>query len=270
VEFDWLLEARLVCVFGDVVCRRAAMRNTEEWKPSKYFYNKGVLTASRDVSEVGIGSRLAADLVARQYGMHLGNHASGRLLDLGCGKVPLYEAYRSFITDSICADWENTSHLSNHLDLEIDLTKSLPFSDAEFNTIVLSDVLEHLPDPELLWREMSRVLCPGGKIIMNVPFMYWLHEQPHDYYRYTEFALRRFVDISQLRLVLLSPTGGAPEVMTDIFAKNALRAGRAGRALSKFSQWVTMKFLNTALGRKISDETKDSFPFGYFLVAEKS
>jgi SAM-dependent methyltransferase len=253
----------------DCCYRGISMKNTESWKPSKFFYRNGVLCASRDTAEVGIGSRLAADIVAKHYGMHLKAHASGKLLDLGCGKVPLYEAYRDLITDSICADWENTSHQSSHLDLEIDLTKTLPFRDAEFNTIILSDVLEHLPDPQLLWHEMSRVLSPGGKVIMNVPFFYWLHEQPHDYYRYTEYALRRFVDIAQMRLVLLSAIGGAPEVMTDIFAKNALRAGRTGRMMSRLSQWMTLKFIDTTLGRKMSDGTKDSFPLGYFMVAEK-
>ena len=245
------------------------MQNHEKWKPSKFTYNKGKLTASKDVKEVSIGSRLNAALVADIYHRNLRQHAKGKLLDLGCGKVPLYAAYKEFITDNICVDWAGTLHKNEYLDYELDLTKKLPFKDNEFDTIILSDVLEHIPVPELLWEEMTRILAINGKIIMNVPFYYWLHEQPHDYYRYTEFALRRFVDNAGLKLIQLEAVGGAPEIMTDIFAKNILRLPKVGRSLAAISQWLTLHFVRTKLGKKISAATSRNFPLGYFLVAEK-
>jgi SAM-dependent methyltransferase len=245
------------------------MRNQEKWKLSKYVYRKGYLIASRDAKEVGIGSRLITDLIADFYDSNLRKHARGKLLDLGCGKVPLYAVYREFVTDNICVDWSNTTHKNEYLDYELDLTKNLPFSDSEFDTIILSDVLEHIPVPELLWREMARILSSNGKIIMNVPFYYWLHEQPHDYYRYTEFALRRFAETSGLRLIQLEPIGGAPEVMTDIFAKCILRLPKLGRSLARVAQWFTLSFIRTRFGKKVSETTSSSFPLGYFLIAEK-
>ena len=245
------------------------MQNQEKWKPSKFIYKNGKLRASKDAKEVNIGSRLNVELIADFYQSNLRLHAKGKLLDLGCGKVPLYAAYKEFITDNICVDWSNTFHKNEYLDYELDLTKKLPFNDNEFDTIILSDVLEHIPVPELLWVEMTRILTMNGKIIMNVPFYYWLHEQPHDYYRYTEFALRRFAQNCGLRLVQLEPTGGAPEIMTDIFAKNILRLPKLGRSLSLIAQWVTLRFIRTKLGKRISVATSSNFPLGYFLVAEK-
>lgn len=245
------------------------MRNPEKWISNKYVYKKGRLKASRDPKEVGLGSRLVADLVADVYGSSLKQHAKGKLLDLGCGKVPLYAAYREFVTDNICVDWINTLHKSEHLDYEIDLTKTLPFSNREFDTIILSDVLEHIPAPEQLWAEMVRILSRNGKIIMNVPFYYWLHEKPHDYYRYTEFALRRFVETSALKLIHLAPIGGVPEIMTDVFAKNILRLPAFGPSLALAAQWFTAGFVRTRVGKKISESTSGSFPLGYFLIAEK-
>lgn len=245
------------------------MQNQEKWKPSKFIYKNGKLRASKDAKEVNIGSRLNVELIADFYQRNLRLHAKGKLLDLGCGKVPLYAAYKEFITDNICVDWSNTFHKNEYLDYELDLTKKLPFNDNEFDTIILSDVLEHIPVPELLWVEMTRILTMNGKIIMNVPFYYWLHEQPHDYYRYTEFALRRFAQNCGLRLVQLEPTGGAPEIMTDIFAKNILRLPKLGRSLSLIAQWVTLRFIRTKLGKRISVATSSNFPLGYFLVAEK-
>ena len=245
------------------------MRNQGQWKPSKYIYKKGKLIASRDPKEVGFGSRLIVDLIAGLYASNLRQHAKGKLLDLGCGKVPLYAAYREFVTENICVDWGNTIHKNEYLDYELDLIKNLPFRDNEFDTIILSDVLEHIPVPEQLWKEMARILSRNGKIIMNVPFYYWLHEQPHDYYRYTEFALRRFVETSGLRLIQLESIGGAPEVMSDIFAKNILRLPKLGRSLALVAQRLTLSFIRTKFGKKVSEATSSSFPLGYFLVAEK-
>lgn len=246
-----------------------AMQNRDKWKPSKFVYKSGHLAASSDPAEVGVGSRLVADTIAKFYDRNLKLHARGKLLDLGCGKVPLYAAYREFVTENTCVDWGNTLHKNPYLDRELDLTKHLPFDDGVFDTIILSDVLEHIPVPEYLWREMARILSRNGKLIMNVPFFYWLHEVPHDYYRYTEFALRRFVEVSGMRLVELVPMGGAPEIMVDIFAKNAMRLPRMGRALASTAQWCVSSFLRTRIGKKISRGTSASFPLGYFLIAEK-
>ena len=245
------------------------MRNIEKWKPSKFVYLKGKLRASKDAKEVSIGSRLNVDMIAYFYDKNIRLHAKGKLLDLGCGKVPLYATYKKFVKDNVCVDWGSTLHKNEHLDFELDLTEQLPFINGEFDTIILSDVLEHIPVPEKLWAEMTRILSANGKIILNVPFYYWLHEQPHDYYRYTEFALRRFVEISGLRLIQLEPIGGAPEIMADIFAKNILRLPKLGRALALFVQWFTLKFIHTKYGKKVSDKTSRSFPLGYFLIAEK-
>jgi SAM-dependent methyltransferase len=245
------------------------MRNQEKWKSSKYIHKRGKLVASRDPKEVGISSRLNVDLIADSYDSNLRQHAKGKLLDLGCGKVPLYAAYREFVTDNICVDWGNTLHKNEYLDYELDLTKDLPFSDNEFDTIILSDVLEHIPVPEQLWKEMVRILSRKGKIIMNVPFYYSLHEHPYDYYRYTEFALRRFVEMSGLRLIQLKSIGGAPEVMADIFSKNILRLPMIGHSLSMFAQWLTLSFIRTRFGKKVSEATGKNFPIGYFLIAEK-
>jgi SAM-dependent methyltransferase len=246
------------------------VRNQETWKPSKYVYKEGKLIASRDPKEVGIGSRLISDLIAEFYDSHLEQHAKGKLLDLACGKAPLYAAYKRYVTDIVCVDWVKTINRSDYLDHELDLTKELPFRDKEFDTIILSDVLEHIPVPERLWKEMARILSRNGKIIMNVPFYYWLHEEPHDYYRYTEHALRRFVEISGLRLIKLEPIGGAPEVMADIFAKNIIRLPMLGRSLAMFTQWLILGFIKTRIGKISSKATSSSFPLGYCLIAEKS
>jgi len=245
------------------------MQNKHQWRPSKFVYKNSKLIASRDPTEVGVSSRLIADIIAHFYDQYLKQYARGRLLDLGCGKVPLYATYHELVTDVICVDWANSLHKNHYLDLELDLSDDFPFEDNEFDTIILSDVLEHISTPEHLWKEMARVLSKNGKLLMNVPFYYWLHEEPHDYYRYTEHALRRFVNISGMRLIQLTPIGGVPEIMADIFAKNIVRVPKLGTAAALFAQWCAWSFVRTGFGKKVSDATSQAFPFGYFLIAEK-
>ena len=212
---------------------------------------------------------MIADIIADFYDRALKQHARGRLLDLGCGKVPFYGVYRALVTDTICVDWANTRHKNRYLDREVDLTGDLPFDDNEFDTIILSDVLEHIPAPEFLWKEMTRILSCNGKVIMNVPFFYWLHEEPRDYYRYTEHALRRFVELSGMRVIQLTPIGGAPEIIADLIAKNIVRLPKLGHSASLFTQWCAWHFTRTSIGRKVSDETSRLCPLGYFMIAEK-
>jgi SAM-dependent methyltransferase len=245
------------------------VKNRDQWKPSKFLVKRGKLVASRDPAEVAVSSRLIADIVATHYELYIGRYARGKLLDLGCGKVPLFGAYRSYVTDNVCVDWSHSVHATPHLDFECDLTESLPFHDGEFDTIILSDVLEHIPEPMRLWTEMARLLTPEGRILMNVPFLYWLHEEPHDYYRYTEFALRRFATAAGMNVIQLAPIGGAPEVLADLLAKTVGEIPAIGRLFAASLERVTAAFLRTRLGRRASQRTGPRFPLGYFVVTEK-
>lgn len=245
------------------------MKNKDRWIPSKFVHRKGKLIGSRNPKELGIGSRLVADITAGFYDTNLKRYAGGKLIDLGCGKVPLFETYKDLVSDNICVDWEQTFHKNDYLDFECDLTKELPFNDGEFDTIILSDVLEHIPQPGKFWREMSRILVKKGKILMNVPFYYWLHETPHDYYRYTEYALRRFAESTDFEILLLEALGGTPEILADILAKHLQKIPFLGSPLAIGIQYLTHAFIRTSLGKYLSKKTSKTFPLGYFLVAEK-
>lgn len=245
------------------------MKNKGNWTPSKFVFRKGKLISSRNSQEVSIGSRLITDIIASYYQLYIPKYATGKLIDLGCGKVPLYEAYKNYIIDNKCVDWENTLHKNEFLDYECDLTKKLPFTDGEFDTIILSDVLEHIPHPEGLWQEMSRILVLKGKAFVNVPFYYGLHEIPYDFYRYTEYALRYFANQTGFDVIVLEPIGGTPEVLADILAKHLRFFPIIGTSLALIIQYVTAAFVRTTFGKKISEKTSPFFPLGYFLIVEK-
>lgn len=245
------------------------MRDAHLWEPTKFVWKRGRLRATSDSRHLSVGSRLVANLVAGRYQGALVRHAHGRLLDLGCGAVPFYAAYRDHVNEVTCVDWAASLHGGRHIDLECDLSKPLPFDDGRFDTILLSDVLEHLPEPHLFWTEAARLLGAGGKVILNVPFYYQVHEEPHDYGRYTEFALRRFAERAGLDVIELVPIGGAPEILADLMAK-LLCGSRIGVWPAAALQALTHGFVRSRFGSRLSARTSHRFPFGYFMVAAKS
>jgi SAM-dependent methyltransferase len=90
--------------------------------------------------------------------------------------------------------------------------RRLPFQDRSFDTVMLLDVLEHVPDPELALNEASRVLRLGGRLLITIPFAYPLHDQPHDYQRLTEHGLARRIHQAGLQIELIQPVGVSAEV----------------------------------------------------------
>jgi SAM-dependent methyltransferase len=64
------------------------------------------------------------------------------------------------------------------------------FADASFDAVFLLEVLEHVATPDLAISEIYRVLAPGGVLVLSTPFLFEIHEAPHDYFRFTEHGLR--------------------------------------------------------------------------------
>ncbi len=248
----------------------AKMKNVSRWRPTKFVKRRGRLAASRNASEVNPSSRLMVDLVAACYQRHLSAHCRGRLVDLGCGKVPLFGAYRDLVSDVTCVDWQNSLHKGDHIDCLCDLSKPLPFESESFDTAIVSDVLEHLPEPTVMWSEMARILRPAGKCFVNVPFFYWLHEHPHDYCRYTEFALRRFAQSVGLKVVVFEAIGGSPEVFADMFAKHAARIPVLGGPTALLAQSMASAFVRLRIGRRVSEQSAAYYPFGYFMICQRA
>src|SRR5436190_4740066 len=104
----------------------------------------------------------------------------GLTLDVGCGMRP-YEM-TSFAGAS---KYVGTDYLSDRSRPDVIASAlQIPFADEAFDTVVSTEVLEHVAEPRRALGEMRRVLKPGGYLILSTP-MYWpRHEVPHDFFRY--------------------------------------------------------------------------------------
>jgi SAM-dependent methyltransferase len=246
------------------------VRNADRWVPTKFEVRSGRLRASGNARALAPSSRLAAGLVARVYDDLLPRYAKGRLLDLGCGTVPFYDVYRDRVSEVICADWPTSLHGHHFLDVFCDLTRPLPFDDRSFDTVLLSDVLEHLPDPELAFSEIARLLRPGGALILNTPFLYRVHEEPHDYYRHTRYSLERLAVRSGLEVEHLEEVGGAGEVLVDLLAKILTPVPAVGRFIGWLLQQVVLATSDKWPWSVTTRLTRRAFPLGHALVAVRS
>jgi SAM-dependent methyltransferase len=241
------------------------MKNEEAWRPSKFVLINGHWMTSPDPHELRIVSRLIGSIVCETYQRLVSRHAKGRLLDHGCGKVPLYGMYRNLVTEVVCIDWSASLHGTEHVDQIVDLNGPLPFPAASFDTVLSNDVMEHIKEPEIAWSEMARVLRPNGKLIVTVPFLYGVHEAPHDYHRYTAFKLRAFCEVNGLKVLELQPYGGGLEVVLDIVGKHL----ESHPVLSAVYLSVAKLLRRIGPIKAVSERRKEIFPLGYSMVAQK-
>lgn len=85
----------------------------------------------------------------------------------------------------------------------------LPFSDSCFDSVFCLEVLEHVKEPAQVMQEISRVLKPGGRAWISMPFLYPLHDAPFDFQRYTAYGLRRDAEQAGLEVEQLQSSGHA-------------------------------------------------------------
>ncbi|MER8483715.1 methyltransferase domain-containing protein [Mesorhizobium sp. M1322] len=183
----------------------------------------------------------------------------------GCGAVPLYGIYRDYVSEVFRVDWPGSTHGAAYVDLFADLNEQLVLEQGTFDTVIASDVIEHLHTPQALFDSAAGALSPGGKLIIGVPFFYWLHETPHDYHRYTRFALERMTVKAGLRTIELLSYGGVTDVLSDLATKAV--ASRPWIANSVY--WLTTLMRALPPIKKLGVATRESMPMGYLLVAEK-
>ena len=115
-----------------------------------------------------------------------------RVLDAGAGRAPYRDLFAHAHYES--ADFVAMKGMKYAPpDYVCDLA-SIPVEDARFDHVILTQVLEHLPEPGDVLRELHRVLKPGGTLWLTAPFFYVVHERPYDFFRYTQFGLRHLLE----------------------------------------------------------------------------
>ncbi len=133
---------------------------------------------------------------------------SGTLLDVGCGFSPyksLVLAPPSHVANYIGLDLENNTYQKPDLVWD---GERIPLEDNSVDCAIATEVLEHCFMPQQILDEIYRVLKPGGLFFLTTPFVWPLHDMPHDYFRYTPNCLESLLSNSGYEQIAISPLGG--------------------------------------------------------------
>jgi SAM-dependent methyltransferase len=139
---------------------------------------------------------------------------NGKLLDVGCGTKP----YRSLfdVDEYVGLDIDSESSRKRRIaDFFYD-GNLFPFPDNEFDSILCNQVLEHVFNPDDFLREINRVMKPGAKMVLTVPFVWDEHEQPYDYARYSSFGLNALLERNGLRVLMHEKLGADVSILFQL------------------------------------------------------
>jgi SAM-dependent methyltransferase len=108
----------------------------------------------------------------------------------------------------------------------------MPFPDNRFDTIICSEVFEHLPDPDEAEKELRRVMKPGGRLILTTRFAFPIHDAPGDFLRYTPYMLRRLFSDWEIETLEYEadPFSTVAILLQRIIFQTELRGGKISKA----------------------------------------
>lgn len=187
------------------------------------------------------------------------------LLDVGAGIAPYRELFPHI--HYLTCDWNHSIY-----DAPIDFyatAMNLPVAKSSFDAVLCTEVLEHVPDPLSAFSEFHRILKPGGRVWITVPFVWFLHEEPYDYYRYTSHGLRYLLERTGFSEIEITP-------LTDSFSTLSQLVGDLGWLMDSREDGHDgerglvgsfMRQLSDVIGGYSRFDSKWILPLGYSAAA---
>lgn len=215
--------------------------------------------------------------VIRQYVGAVAHKATGRLLDVGCGNKPYRDLF-PHVSEYVGMDRSaaavddhrpDAAGRRAHYDVE-GLADDMPFPAGRFESILCTQVIEHLPDPRRFFAEAARVAAPGAVLILTAPLVNPLHEVPYDYYRYTSYGLVELSRAAGWEVEAVTPMGGTwmavGYLLLHAMAQRSERArGPIGRRV-----WLRLGERAYAFFTRLDRHyPQPEAPVGFLLVAWK-
>jgi len=136
----------------------------------------------------------------------IAQYGRGEVLDIGCGNKPYAVLFADRASRYIGVDIEQ-SHLQK-VDIICPAT-DIPLPDHSFDTVLCTQTIEHVFDHRQLLLEAYRLLRPGGHLILSGPFYWPLHEEPHDFFRFTRHGFEKLLLTTGFSMLSIQENGGS-------------------------------------------------------------
>lgn len=151
----------------------------------------------------------------------LARHApppGSRVLDAGCGEQPLRAALESSGLRYHSLDLQQNASGSVEFIGAIDADLPAGMQRESFSLIVCTEVLEHVARWDRAFANIASLLARGGRVILTAPFVYPLHEEPHDYWRPTPYAVRDAAAANGLNVIDEQKLGDSWDVLGTVLS----------------------------------------------------
>jgi SAM-dependent methyltransferase len=193
--------------------------------------------------------------------------AHGKLIDLGCGDMP----FRDTISQQVDVyDSLDIFPRVATVTYRADIQNMSMIADQMYDTGICIEVLEHVPNPFQALKEMRRILKLGGYLVLTVPHLSRLHDEPHDYYRYTKYGLEYMLSNEGFEIIELVKRGGIFSFFGHQIATLVVGVSWIFPGLRQVVWWLN-SWLITRLCFAIDNVFDNSglFALGYSLVAKR-
>lgn len=129
------------------------------------------------------------------------------ILDAGAGQCQykkLFPSQQYFAIDAAVGEeaWDYSQ-----LDMVGDLC-NVPVKNNSFHIVLSTQVLEHVKEPQSLILETFRILHPGGSIYLSAPQSEGVHQEPHDYFRFTRYGMQHLFEKAGFSIEYIKPSCG--------------------------------------------------------------
>ncbi len=213
--------------------------------------------------------KLARDSIARLLDA-AAPYVHGDLLDVGCGMKPYEALLGTRTTGWTGLDFAESASGQTRADI-FGSALDMPFANESFDTVLCTQVAEHIPEPARLFEECARLLRPGGALILTTPQTEEMHEQPHDYFRYTRYGLQYLTETHGLRVIALQPFGGAVQTFALLAARELPKAYKIAPLHAIANVTVAAINITGSILDRLWLATGDrrTITVGYLLIASK-
>lgn len=148
---------------------------------------------------------------------------------------------------------------------------AIPVPDGEFDAVLCTEVLEHLPDPVSALKEFSRLLSPGGRLFLTAPLSSGLHQQPYHFYGgFTPHFYRKFLADCGLEIVEIRPIGGLMlHVGQEVYRVGRILAERAPYRFRLILRYLFLDWIPRICAQLETEIFVEEFTVGYLVEARK-
>jgi SAM-dependent methyltransferase len=202
-------------------------------------------------------------------------YLQGQCLDIGAGAAPYQEMIHKQVDHYTIADYKDTRSSMFAQDLgdfvEADVL-DLPFAQESIDTVIFTQVLEHVKNPNLALKQIHLVLKESGILVISVPFIFQAHAEPHDYWRFSEHGIRQLLEEQNFSIKEFHYQGYLGTTLISIlngFIWQLLSKNKFIRNILLLPLMLILFSINNIIGLFLDLIKLNAYSPNFFIIAQK-